>query len=94
MTKYGNAHMKTFQFEFSFPKTLNRALTKMHNDGVEGPYYKPVHTYTLNPKAVTAGELYGEVNPFTMEWRDGLIGIMTRTAVTVSMIASSALTLF
>ncbi|XP_044766447.1 dynein axonemal heavy chain 6 [Coccinella septempunctata] len=65
-------------------KTLNRALTKMNGDKVDGPYYKPVHTYTLNPKAVTAGELYGEVNPFTMEWRDGLIGIMTRTAVTAT----------
>ncbi|GJQ70897.1 hypothetical protein Trydic_g814 [Trypoxylus dichotomus] len=62
-------------------KSLNRALTKMHADGIEGPYFQPVHTYIMNPKAVTAGELYGEVNPFTLEWRDGLMGIMVRTAV-------------
>ncbi|EEZ99537.1 Dynein heavy chain, cytoplasmic-like Protein [Tribolium castaneum] len=61
--------------------TLNKALTKMYNDGIEGPYYHPVHTYTMNPKAVTAGELYGEVNIYTLEWRDGLMGIMMRTAV-------------
>ncbi|RZC39366.1 dynein heavy chain 6, axonemal, partial [Asbolus verrucosus] len=61
--------------------TLNKALTRMHTEGIEGPYWHPVHTYTMNPKAVTAGELYGEVNPFTLEWRDGLMGIMMRTAV-------------
>ncbi|XP_022919976.1 dynein axonemal heavy chain 6 [Onthophagus taurus] len=60
---------------------LNWALTTMHDTGHEGPYYHPVHTYIMNPKAVTAGELYGEVNPFTLEWRDGLMGIMVRTAV-------------
>lgn len=53
----------------------------MHADGIEGPYYHPVRTYIMNPKAVTAGELYGEVNPFTLEWRDGLMGIMVRLAV-------------
>lgn len=55
----------------------------MYEDGIEGPYYHLVHTYIMNPKAVTAGELYGEVNPFTLEWRDGLMGIMVRTAVAV-----------
>lgn len=53
----------------------------MHSLGFEGSYYQPVHTYTMNPKAVTAGELYGEVNMYTLEWRDGLMGIMMRTAV-------------
>lgn len=56
----------------------------MYEDGHEGPYYQPVHTYILNPKAVTAGELYGEVNPYTLEWKDGLMGIMVRTAVQVA----------
>ncbi|KAG5888365.1 hypothetical protein JTB14_033502 [Gonioctena quinquepunctata] len=61
--------------------TLNRTLSQMFTAGIEGPYFKPVRTYILNPKAVTAGELYGEVNPFTLEWRDGLMGIMMRAAV-------------
>lgn len=55
----------------------------MSEEGQQGQYYHPVHTYIMNPKAVSAGELYGEVNPFTMEWRDGLMGIMMRTAVQV-----------
>lgn len=58
----------------------------MYENGIEGRYYRPVHVYSMNPKAVTAGELYGEVNPFTMEWRDGLMGIMVRTAVNVCSI--------
>lgn len=55
----------------------------MSEEGQQGQYYRPVRTYIMNPKAVSAGELYGEVNPFTMEWRDGLMGIMMRTAVQV-----------
>lgn len=51
---------------------------------IDGEFFRPVRTYTMNPKAVTAGELYGEVNPFTLEWKDGLMGIMMRTAVGVS----------
>jgi dynein heavy chain len=30
-------------------------------------------TTTLNPKAVTMGELYGEFNEITREWHDGLV---------------------
>ncbi|KAA6382932.1 MAG: putative dynein heavy chain [Streblomastix strix] len=30
-------------------------------------------TTTLNPKAVTMGELYGEFNEITMDWHDGLV---------------------
>lgn len=53
----------------------------MYDDGVEGQYYQPVHTFLINPKAIAIGELYGEVNLTTMEWRDGLLGIAVRRAV-------------
>nr|CAD7588833.1 unnamed protein product [Timema genevievae] len=62
-------------------KVLKSALEKLHADKVKGPYYRPVHTYIMNPKSVTLGELYGEVNLFTLEWKDGLLGIMVRLAV-------------
>src|SRR5262249_43324216 len=39
----------------------------------DNPYFKPVTRYTLNPKAVSMGDLYGEVSPLTLEWRDGLV---------------------
>lgn len=37
-----------------------------------------VHVSSLNPKCVTVGELYGEVDPTTMEWKDGLLSNIYR----------------
>lgn len=62
-------------------KILSQTLTELHNQNVEGQYYRPVKTYTLNPKAITMSELYGEVNLVTMEWRDGLLGKFVRETV-------------
>ncbi|XP_062296546.1 dynein axonemal heavy chain 6 [Scomber scombrus] len=44
-------------------------------------FYQPVRSYVLNPKSVTMGELYGEVNTLTLEWRDGLMALSVRDAV-------------
>ncbi|CAG9860518.1 unnamed protein product [Phyllotreta striolata] len=69
----------------SILNTLMRTLIRMYEMGVSGGMFRPVRTFIMNPKAVTAGELYGEVNPFTFEWRDGLMGIMMRAAVTCTL---------
>lgn len=37
-----------------------------------------VNVTTLNPKCVTVGELYGEINSTTMEWKDGLLSHVYR----------------
>ena len=37
-----------------------------------------VETFTINPKCVRLGELYGETDPNTFEWSDGLIATATR----------------
>ncbi|XP_037101848.1 dynein heavy chain 6, axonemal [Syngnathus acus] len=47
----------------------------------ENPFYQPVKTYILNPKSITMGELYGEINTLTLEWRDGLMALSVRDAV-------------
>ncbi|KAK2585046.1 hypothetical protein KPH14_008566 [Odynerus spinipes] len=60
--------------------TLCKTYTRLYEMGVEGIFYKPVHMYVLNPKAVTLGELYGEVDPLTNEWHDGLLGVIIRHA--------------
>ncbi|XP_029367943.1 dynein heavy chain 6, axonemal [Echeneis naucrates] len=53
-----------------------------HSSGMaNNPFYQPVKTYVLNPKSVTMGELYGEVNTLTLEWRDGLMALSVRDAV-------------
>ena len=35
----------------------------------------------LNPKAVTKGELYGESNPYTNEWQEGIVSNLVKLAV-------------
>lgn len=62
--------------------TLEKALTKLYNEGQRhDPWYKPVHVDTLNPKAVTMGELFGEVNKFTNEWTEGIVSRLVKDAV-------------
>ncbi|KAJ8402442.1 hypothetical protein AAFF_G00369310 [Aldrovandia affinis] len=60
---------------------LADALEELHRGGHQNPFYQPVKTYVLNPKSVTMGELYGEENPLTMEWRDGLMALSVRAGV-------------
>ncbi|KAG9435569.1 dynein heavy chain 6, axonemal isoform X1 [Apis mellifera carnica] len=60
--------------------TLANTYNKLHEMGVPGPIYQPVNLYVINPKAVTIGELYGEVDLLTNEWKDGLIGSTVRYA--------------
>ena len=40
--------------------------------------YQFIKYYILNPKAINMGELYGEVDPFTNEWQDGLASSLIR----------------
>lgn len=37
-----------------------------------------METFVVNPKCVKLGELYGETDPNTFEWTDGLIASATR----------------
>lgn len=39
------------------------------------------HAFTLNPKSINMGELYGEYNLLTNEWTDGLASSIIRAAV-------------
>nr|XP_015200901.1 PREDICTED: dynein heavy chain 6, axonemal [Lepisosteus oculatus] len=60
---------------------LADTLGTLYKLGNSNPYYQLVKTYVLNPKSVTMGELYGEVNTLTLEWRDGLMALSVRAAV-------------
>ena len=61
---------------------LARALTKLHKDGYEDYYYKPVVLFKLNPKSVSMNDLFGYVNVMTNEWTDGIVAKLVRDAVT------------
>jgi hypothetical protein len=37
-----------------------------------------VETFVVNPKSVSLGNLYGEIDPNTLEWSDGLVAKVFR----------------
>ncbi|XP_064233929.1 dynein axonemal heavy chain 6 isoform X6 [Aotus nancymaae] len=62
-------------------RVLAETLGNLQKLGIENPFYRSVKTYVLNPKSITMGELYGEVNNLTLEWKDGLMTLSVRAAV-------------
>nr|XP_019611948.1 PREDICTED: dynein heavy chain 6, axonemal [Rhinolophus sinicus] len=62
-------------------RVLAETLGNLQKLGLDNPFYQPVKTYVLNPKSITMGELYGEVNSITLEWKDGLMALSVRAAV-------------
>ncbi|XP_063473624.1 dynein axonemal heavy chain 6 isoform X8 [Symphalangus syndactylus] len=62
-------------------RILAETLGTLQKLGIENPFYQAVKTYVLNPKSITMGELYGEVNNLTLEWKDGLMALSVRAAV-------------
>ena len=60
---------------------LAKSLHHLYDDGREDPWYKPVDIKTLNPKAVTLGELFGETNPYTNEWTEGIVSSVFKSSV-------------
>jgi len=59
---------------------LQATLGALRDEGVEGFAYEHVHIFRLNPKSITMGQMYGEVDSNTMEWKDGIMSTMYRGA--------------
>ncbi|CAE8734034.1 unnamed protein product [Polarella glacialis] len=60
---------------------LAKTLTQLKKDGSDDPAHQTTKVLFLNPKSVTIEELYGSFNDNTGEWKDGLVALLVREAV-------------
>eukprot|EP00924_Labyrinthula_sp_SR-Ha-C_P008574 snap_masked-scaffold_37-processed-gene-0.12-mRNA-1 protein AED:0.06 eAED:0.07 QI:0/0/0/1/1/1/3/0/4292 len=60
---------------------LCSALTSLKAKGIQGFAFEVIELYTLNPKSVTMGQLYGEFDANTHEWQDGVLAEIMRQCI-------------
>eukprot|EP01022_Parablepharisma_sp_SALTPOND_P016111 TRINITY_DN2328_c0_g1_i1.p1 TRINITY_DN2328_c0_g1~~TRINITY_DN2328_c0_g1_i1.p1 ORF type:complete len:2092 (+),score=299.17 TRINITY_DN2328_c0_g1_i1:7740-14015(+) len=61
-------------------EVLRDSIMELHKQDPDDERFYNVNLDILNPKAIDLGELYGEVNNSTQEWRDGLASKLIRRA--------------
>ena len=64
-------------------KTTNRdimaaSLTSLGASPEGHSLWRPVQQFTVNPKSISYGELYGNVNALTQEWHDGVLVVIVK----------------
>ena len=57
-------------------KMLSHCYTTMKERGEPG--FQKTECRIMNPKSISLGEMYGEVDPYTQEWVDGLASSIIR----------------
>ena len=53
-------------------------MNSLRLKGSKDDRFQMVKKIILNPKAISMGELYGEVNAISQEWHDGLASKLMR----------------
>ena len=66
---------------------LCSALNALHAQGLSSPieshkrFYNKTKVIALNPKSITMGEMYGDINALTRDWQDGVLSSIVRDLV-------------
>jgi dynein heavy chain, axonemal len=67
-----------FAAKSSCLNVLAEALGDLKEREIEGALFEKIKMEVLNPKSVYKGDLYGETDKATQEWKDGVLGVIFR----------------